>query len=411
MKVSIPLNIPDVEVIKVETVDGDLVITVESTLQGTICKRCGRPISQFAGYNDPIRVRHLPCFGQTVWITYRPKRYECPYCDGQPKTTQTVGWHAPRSPYTRAYEDHILKALINSTLEDVSQKEAIGYGGVRGIVRRQLAVAVDWSCYRCLGVIGIDEIALKKGYRDFVVIVSAYLDDGQITILGILPNRQATTLEAFLKSIPDPLRATIGSVCVDMYETYRHVVKTVLPQAQVVVDRFHVARTYREAADQVRKAEMKRLKQHLPKATYATLKPARRAFWKNRNTLNMEERQALDHLFTYAPALRLVYDFREGLRTIFARSLSKAQAQEELRAWMFLVREQGIACFEPFLKTLSTFFDEITNFFVHRLTSGFVEGLNNKIKVLKRRCFGIFNLGHFFQRLFLDLEGYQVFAR
>ena len=117
MKVSIPLNIPDVEVIKVETVEGRLVITVESTLQGTVCKRCGRPISQFAGYNDPIQVRHLPCFGQEVWITYRPKRYECPFCDGQPKTTQSVAWHAPKSPYTRAYEDHILKALIGSLLE------------------------------------------------------------------------------------------------------------------------------------------------------------------------------------------------------------------------------------------------------------------------------------------------------
>ena len=411
MKVSIPLNIPDVEVIKVETVEGRLVISVESTLQGTVCSKCGRPVSRFDGYNDPIQVRHLPCFGQEVWITYRPKRYECPHCDGHPKTTQRVAWHAPKSAYTRAYEDHILKALINSTLEDVSQKEGMGYGGVRGIVRRRLTTAVDWSRYRCLRVIGIDEIALKKGYRDFVVIVSAHLDNGQVVVLGILPNREAKTLEAFLTSIPEPLRATIESVCVDMYETYRQVVKSVLPQAQVVVDRFHVARTYREAADQVRKAEMKRLKQQLPKADYATLKPARRAFWKNRNTLDADERQALDRLFRYAPTLRLAYDFREGLRTLFARPLSKAQAQEELHTWEGLVREQHITCFEPFLKTLSNFFDEITNFFVHRLTSGFVEGLNNKIKVLKRRSFGIFNLGHFFQRLFLDLEGYQTFAR
>lgn len=411
MKVSIPLNIPDVEVIKVETVGGDLVITVESTRQGTVCSKCGRPISQFAGYNDPIQVRHLPCFGQTVWISYRPKRYECPFCDGHPKTTQRVAWHAPRSPYTRAYEDHILKALINSTLEDVSQKEGLGYGGVRGIVQRRVATTVDWSRYHALRVIGLDEIALKKGYRDFVVIVSAQLDDGQVAVLGILPNREAKTLAAFLKSIPELLRATIANVCVDMYETYRQVVKAVLPQAQVVVDRFHVARTYREAADQVRKAQMKRLKQQLPKATYATLKPARRAFWKNRNRLATEERAALDRLFSYAPALRLVYDFREGLRMIFDQPLSKAQAQDELNTWQFLVREQHLTCFEPFLKTLSNFFDEITNFFVQRLTSGFVEGLNNKIKVLKRRCFGIFNLGHFFQRLSLDLSGYQMFTR
>ena len=76
MKVSISLNIPDVEVIKVETVEGSLVITVESTVNGTVCRRCGRPISRSAGYSDPIQVRHLPCFGQDVWITYRPKRYE-----------------------------------------------------------------------------------------------------------------------------------------------------------------------------------------------------------------------------------------------------------------------------------------------------------------------------------------------
>ena len=95
----------------------------------------------------------------------------------------------------------------------------------------------------------------------------------------------------------------------------------------------------------------------------------------------------------------------------FNRPLSTTQAQDELKTGQFLVREQGLTCFEPFLKTRANFFDEITNFFVHRLTSGFVEGLNNKIKVLKRRSFGIFNLGHFFQRLFLDLEAYQIFAR
>jgi len=147
-----------------------------------------------------------------------------------------------------------------------------------------------------------------------------------------------------------------------------------------VVDRFHVAQQYREAADTVRRDEMHRLKKQLPKAEYATLKPCRHAFWKNRGELEADERTALERLFAYAPRLRLVYDFREGLRDMFNRPLSKAQAKVELTSWMFLVREQQITCFEPFLKTLTNFFEEITNFFVNRLTSGFVEGLNNKIK-------------------------------
>jgi len=62
------------------------------------------------------------------------------------------------------------------------------------------------------------------------------------------------------------------------------------------------------------------------------------------------------------------------------------------------------------LSTLDKRLDEITNYFVARKNSGFVEGLNNKIKVVKRRCYGIFNVGHLFQRLFIDLTGYEKFA-
>jgi transposase len=408
--VKIPLDLPDVEVLKVEIKGKTIIINVESTLKSALCKRCGREITRFAGYSESVQVRHLPSFGCEVFIRYRPKRYECPYCDGQPKTTQALTWHTAKSPYTRAYEEHILTALINSTVEDVSRKEGLGYGGVEGILERGVASQVEWARYGWLGVLGIDEIALKKGYRDFVVIVSAHLANGQVVVLGVLPDRQAKTLEGYLRSIPPALQTTIHSVCVDMYETYRQVVHTVLPQAQVVVDRFHVTQKYREAADRVRKDEMKRLKQSLPKAEYATLKACRRAFWKNRGTLDSTERQALERLFTYAPKLYLIHAFRESLRAVFERPLSKTQAQAEINTWVFLVREQHLTCFEPFLKTLAHFFDEITNFFVHRFTSGFVEGLNNKIKVLKRRAFGVFNLAHFFQRLFLDLEGYQVFA-
>src|SRR5207245_852712 len=125
-----------------------------------------------------VQVRHLPSFGREVVIRYRPRRYECPYCEGQPKTTQTLAWHTANSPYTRAYEEHILKALINSTVQDVSQKEGVGYDGVVGILDRGVATQVDWSRYQSLSVLGIDEIALKKGYRDFVVIVSGQLDTG-----------------------------------------------------------------------------------------------------------------------------------------------------------------------------------------------------------------------------------------
>ncbi|MBK1646044.1 hypothetical protein CKO25_15600 [Thiocapsa imhoffii] len=74
------------------------------------------------------------------------------------------------------------------------------------------------------------------------------------------------------------------------------------------------------------------------------------------------------------------------------------------------VSNRGIRCFDRFLGTLRTHFTEITHYFVNRQTSGFVEGLNNKLKVLKRRCYGITNLAHLYQRVCLDLNGYARFG-
>jgi len=98
------------------------------------------------------------------------------------------------------------------------------------------------------------------------------------------------------------------------------------------------------------------------------------------------------------------------LTAIFEQELSKEEAKPEIKKWRGRVKARGLKCYESFFTTLDNWLEEITNYFLQRHNSGFVEGLTNKIKVLKRRCYGIFNLGHLFQRLFLDLEGYRMFA-
>ena len=79
-------------------------------------------------------------------------------------------------------------------------------------------------------------------------------------------------------------------------------------------------------------------------------------------------------------------------------------------AWINRVKQSGLGCFNAFLSTLDERMEEILNYFIHRQTSGFVEGLNNKIKVIKRRCYGILNPDHLFQRILLDLSGYSLFS-
>jgi transposase len=397
-------------VLEVEVSERGYVISVESTQQGTRCGRCGRKIQVFHGYNDWVEVRHLAILDRAVYIRYRPKRYQCPYCEGGPTTTQTVSWHTPGSGMTKAYEQYVLKALIHSTIEDVSRKERLSYDRVLGVMERCVAAQVDWTGFKRLEVLGIDELAVKKGQRDYAVIISARFATGDLAVLGVLPDRQQATVQAFLNSIPAPLKATIHSVCIDMYEPYRLAVEAALPQADVVIDRFHVAEHYIDAADAVRKTTMKELKKTRPKAAYATLKGVHLVFRRHWATLASPDRALLERLFGYAPVLRLVYDFREGLFRIFETALSVDQATDDLKAWMFLVQQQHIPGFDAFVQTLQAHWVGILNFFKHRLTSGFVEGLNTKIRVLTRRCFGLFNLRHFFQRLWLDVEGYRVLA-
>ncbi|MGZ9234407.1 MAG: transposase, partial [Anaerolineales bacterium] len=106
--------------------------------------------------------------------------------------------------------------------------------------------------------------------------------------------------------------------------------------------------------------------------------------------LSKEERKRLRSFFQHSPAAKQVYDLRERLTAIFDMPLTKKQAQSKTQGWIQQVQASGLPCFDPFLKMLATRWEEITNDFSQRENRAFVEGCNNKVKVLKRRCYAIF---------------------
>jgi len=118
----------------------------------------------------------------------------------------------------------------------------------------------------------------------------------------------------------------------------------------------------------------------------------------------------LARLFVNSPQLKIAYELCNALTEIFEKHMGKRRAKFQIKSWIQRVRDSEVQCFNNFLKTLEQWMDEITNYFIDRQTSGFVEGLNNKIKVIKRRCYGILNVTHLFQRIHLDLSGYALFA-
>lgn len=409
--ISIPLDIPDVRVLQTElTKDGEFILTVESTLTSTTCRRCGRTITERHGLDEPRLLRHLPILGRVVYLRLRPKRFRCRFCDGHPTSTQQLDWYAPNALHTKAFERHLILQLVNSTLSDVQAKEDVTADALLGILDRWIAKTVEWDTLPLFTILGIDEIALLKGHRDFVAVISARSSQDELYVLAVLPDRLQATVVAWLKTIPTIIRSRITTVCTDIWDGYIAAVEQVLPDAQIVLDRFHVARHYRDAVDTLRKQEVRRLKQELPKAAHATLKRTLWPFRKRAGDLDPAEQERLDALLAYSPALRQAYTLGEELTLIFDTARSKADGLRRIRFWCGRVERSGLRCFDDFLKLLESRLDLIANYFIDHQTSSFVEGLNNKLKVLKRRCYGLRNVVRLFQRLTLDLDGYRRFS-
>jgi len=414
--VSFPLDIPAVQVRNVQQNEqGDYIITVESTLGYAVCPQCGRQTTKFHGYNGWLQLRHLPILGHRVYIRLRPKRYICPHCAGK-TTTQQLDWYEAKSPHTKAYDRYLVVQLINSTVQDVSRKEDVGYEAVNGALERHIDRQVNWEEFSELGVIGIDEIALTKGHRNFVAVLTTQQVDGHVAVLTVLPDRSKTSVRQFLETIPPRLRPTLDTVCTDMWDGYVNAVREFAAahpdvSIKIVVDRYHVAKNYRDSVDQIRKQERRRLQKLLSPTDYVEI--VQDTLWivrQNHRDLTPDDRQKLRRLFEYTPELKLAYTWREELTAIFELKLNAAQARTRLLKWAAKVRRSAFTGFDTFLTTLHNWLDEIVNYFANRHSSGFVEGLNNKIKTIKRRCYGITRVTTLFQRLYLDLEGYRRFA-
>lgn len=172
---------------------------------------------------------------------------------------------------------------------------------------RSIHTQVNWDEFSELSVIGIDEIALTKGRRNFIAIITTQQADGHVAVLSVLPDRNKTTVRQFFETIPPRLRPTLRTVCTDMWDGYVNAVQEFAADhpdvaIQVVVDRFHVAKNYREGVDKVRKQAYRRLKKELSPTDYAEI--VQGTMWlvrQNHQDLSADDRQKLRRLFAYAP--------------------------------------------------------------------------------------------------------------
>ncbi len=404
------LDLPNIKVLDYKIKDDCVCIYIESTETKVLCCKCGRETKP-KGVGQEVKLRHLPILGKPCYLIIKPKRGICSDCDDEPTTNQRLGWYEYKSRYTKAYEDHVLLSLVNSTVADVSIKEGVGASPIDGILKRRISGNINWKLIKEIGLLGIDEISLKKGHQDFVSLVTSR-SDNKTKILAVIKGREKSAIKAFLCSIPKRLKNTIAGICCDMYDGYVNAAKEVFSEnTPVIVDRFHVARLYRKSLTGLRKTELARLRKILTKEKYQSLKSAIVILKRNKEFVSKEERKILEPLFRYSPALKAAHKLCCQLTGIYNSHIGKRKARHKINAWIESVEASNLNCFNRFIATLKKYKTEIIAYFKGRNTSGFVEGFNNKVKVLKRRCYGIYDENSLFRRLFLDCSGYDFFLK
>jgi len=408
---SIPLDIKSLDIIT-QSYDKkrNIVITVKSNKKGTKCYKCGKHAKIHYGYAPSIEVRHLSILDTPVYLKINPARYQCEHCGDNTTTTEQYDWCERRSSTTKGYDEYLARCLINSTIADVARKERIGYRVVESSISRQVDIEVNWNSYKDLNTVGIDEISVKKRHQEFVTIISTRTKYGELSVIAILPDRKKETVLKFFKSIPEHLRKTVITVCTDMYDGFVYPAIEIFGKQAVVIDRYHVSKLYRQPLDTLRIKEMKRLKKELPDEEYAKLEGMMWILRKQHECLTEADKSSLEALYAYSPLLKNAHSYALKLTHIFNTHSNRKDAVAKIDRWMASVEKSELTCFNTFIKTLIKYKFGIVNYFKLRKNSGFVEGLNNKIKVIKRRCYGFFKVESFFQRLFLDLRGYDTFC-
>jgi len=253
-------------------------------------------------------------------------------------------------------------------------------------------------------------VAVCQGQGHYVAVVWARDAAGTIHVLAVLPDRLPATVQGFLETVPPALKGTIRRVCIDLWAGYAGAVATALPQAHLVVDRFHVAVQYWEAVDERRQQEFRRpnasrpASQTLPTADW---RPLWHQAWLSLTPAQQGHRV---ERFEPPPTLARTDLRRNTLTALFDCTPDRATAQTRLPRWTAPVQASGLHCFAKFLNTLDNWQEGILNSFEGRHTSGCVDGLNHKLKLLKRRCFGLDDPVELFRRLWLDSEGPRLWA-
>lgn len=376
---------------RVEVFKNEVYLYVKVKAKKARCPRCGCLSKSVHQYHER-KVRDLDILGKRCYLIFDIRRFDCNCC-GKPFTERLYGIDFD-SEYTKRFEDWVVKLSRNNALQQVGELLGLTYERVEGIFFRAIHRQIGANKRRIFKKIGIDEISMRKGSGQYIAIIS---DLSRGCVIGILKERSKTEVKEWFQSLSNKQRRKIGWVAIDMWDGYFYAVREELSHAKIVIDRFHVQKAFGEQIDKARRSIQSKLSEEDRKE----LKGSRWIILKPKKNLTEEQRVTLETICQKYPQLERLYELKEEFRNIYEnKSLSPITARKAFDEWQGKVKALGIKVLDNFLTTLNNWYHWILNYFGIRLTSGGVEGINNKIKLLKRIGFGFSNFGNFRLRIF-----------
>ena len=361
---------------------GDIIFTVEQDPSTLRCPNCNSRLVAKRGKAWRM-FRTVPIGMKTVLIRMAIHRVHCMICCLVRQVK--VKFSDPRRSYTRAFERYALELSRHMTIKDVAQHLNVSWDVIKDIQKRDLYRRYRRPKLKRLRRIAIDEISIGKGHQYLTIVLD--LDTGAVVFVG--DGKGSDALLPFFKRLKAS-RAKVRAVAIDMSPAYISAVMEHLPKATMVFDHFHIIKLFNEKLSEIRRKLYHQVSTTLEKNI---LKGTRWLLLKNPENLNQDKDEAkrLNLALEINQPLAIAYYMKEDLRQLWAQQNKKA-AEAFLADWVRRARISKNAILGKFANTLMAHRSGILNYYDCRISTGPLEGTNNKIKTMKRQAYGFRDL-------------------
>lgn len=362
------LNLPRYNVLSSRLDDHDYHIEVETAIPPENCLACGSD-NIVGGGRQEILIKDLPMHGKRVGIYVKARRFRCRDC-GKTLTEQLPNV-VEGQRMTHRLHKWIGEHSITDTFTGVAHAVGISEGLVRLIFKEYVAKLESSVTFETPEWMGIDEIHIIKKPR---CVIS---DIENCTVVDLLPNRNKTLIVSYMMRMKN--RLNVKCVTMDMWEPYKDAVYSTMPQAFIVVDKFHVLRMANAALEVIRKG----IRADLTLKQRRGLMHDRFILLKRESELNVMQRVTLESWTLNFPALGEAYRAKEQFFAIYD-AMSIPEANEAYTAWNNSLSPAITGAFKPLTTAMGNWQTEIMNYFEHPVTNSYTESLNSLIRVVNR---------------------------